>query len=194
MADETATIYCWMEQGRKICGDALPAKAVDNPRTEISVDSGMPTRVLERAPTDTERAAAEARAEREKAAARVVAAKARRDMAMVESYATPADLKRAFKHRMVLLDEAVETSTLGISGRRNALLALLRRASSSELAGKPVAASLAETIRAQHQALSRLELQLVQQRLERRSMDKALVEALQRYRTLKQPRAADDAQ
>lgn len=190
------TIYCWMEQGRKICGDALPAKAVDNPRTEISAASGMPTRVLDRAPTDAERAAAEAQAALDQAAAQADAAKARRDMAMVESYATAADLKRAFEHRKVLIDEAVQTSTLGINGRRNVLLGLLRRASGSQLAGKPVAETLLSTIRQQHQVLAGLEAQLIEQRIERRNMDRAMADALERYHALKSPhsQATDDPQ
>src|SRR3546814_10530695 len=50
-------IYCWEEDGHKVCGDALPADAVDAARTEISARTGHTVRSLERAPTDEERAA-----------------------------------------------------------------------------------------------------------------------------------------
>ncbi|MGH8082333.1 MAG: hypothetical protein ACREP7_17285, partial [Lysobacter sp.] len=36
-------LYCWNEGGRKVCGDALPAHAVDSARTEISAKSGLAT-------------------------------------------------------------------------------------------------------------------------------------------------------
>src|SRR3546814_20123611 len=51
-------IYCWEEDGHKVCGDALPADAVDAARTEISARTGHTVRSLARAPTDEERAAA----------------------------------------------------------------------------------------------------------------------------------------
>src|SRR3546814_7489255 len=51
-------IYCWEEDGHKVCGDALPADAVDAARTGISARTGHTVRSLERAPTDEERAAA----------------------------------------------------------------------------------------------------------------------------------------
>ena len=36
---EKKKLYCWNEGGRKVCGDALPANAVDSARTEISAKS-----------------------------------------------------------------------------------------------------------------------------------------------------------
>ena len=41
--DKGKKLYCWNENGRKVCGDALPATAVDSARTEISAKSGLPT-------------------------------------------------------------------------------------------------------------------------------------------------------
>src|SRR3546814_9883847 len=57
-SDLAKKIYCWEEDGHKVCGDALPADAVDAARTEISARTGHTVRSLERAPTDEERAAA----------------------------------------------------------------------------------------------------------------------------------------
>src|SRR3546814_2356113 len=39
-------IYCWEEDGHKVCGDALPADAVDAARTEISARTGHAVRSL----------------------------------------------------------------------------------------------------------------------------------------------------
>ena len=47
-------IYCWDEGGRRVCGDALPASAVDRARTEISAKSGMATGQVGRALTDAD--------------------------------------------------------------------------------------------------------------------------------------------
>ena len=51
-------VYCWNENGKKICGDALPAEAADSARTEISAKSGLRTGQVSRALTDAERSAA----------------------------------------------------------------------------------------------------------------------------------------
>jgi hypothetical protein len=184
-------IYCWDEGGRKICGDALPANAVDNARTEFSA-SGMATRRLERAPTDAERAAADAVAEQQRLQAIATAAAERRELAMVESYDSEDELRRAFEHRLGLLDAAVKSSRLGVDGLRRSLVTLLRRAGESELAGKPVAKALAGNIQAQHQQLRRQQALLADQQLQRNTADEDLAAALERYRELKKP--AGDSQ
>lgn len=185
-------LYCWNENGRKICGDALPADAVDSARTEISAKSGMATSRVDRALSTEERAAAAAQAWIAEQNAAAEAATARRDMAMVESYANEAELQRAFQHRITLLDETVKASQFGAIGMRQSLLSLLRRASEAELAGQPVAAPLAESILGQHQALRRQEALLVQQRLDRSGLDTELAQALERYRELKRPGSTDN--
>jgi len=183
-------IYCWDEGGRKVCGDALPAEAVDNARTEFNA-SGMATRRLDRAPTDAERAAAEAEAERERAAAAAAAAELRLELAMVESYASEDDLRAAFAHRIGMLDASVKTSRLSVEGLRNSLVILLRRAGEAELADRPVPKPLASNIQGQHQALRRQQTVLADQLRERTAVDEDLVLALERYRELKQPTDAD---
>jgi len=185
-------LYCWNENGRKVCGDALPASAVDSARTEISARSGLATGQVDRALSTEERAAAAAQAWIDTQNAAVAAAAARRDMAMVESYADEAELRRAFQHRISLLDETLKGSQLGVVGQRQSLLSLLRRASEIELTGKPVAPPLADSIRGQHQALRRQEGLLAQQRIERRGIDAELAAALERYRALKLPPGSND--
>lgn len=180
-------LYCWEEGGRKICGDSLPASAVDNARTEISAKSGLASGRVGRALSAEERAAAAAQAEVEARNAAAVAAAERRDMAMVESYANEAELQRAFQHRLTLLEETLKASRFGVAGMRQSLISLLRRAGDSELAGKPVAQPLADSILAQHQALRRQQDLLVQQQIQLSEVDQELDAALERYRALKKP-------
>lgn len=183
------TIYCWEVDGARICGDALPASAVDNPRTEFS-SSGMATKRLERAPTDAERLIAEQEAKRGQEAEWTAAERARREQAMVVSFASEADLQRNFENRIGLIDSSVETSRLGIEGARRSLLNLLQRASETELEGKPVAKPLADKIHDQHGALRRHQVLLQRQLQERGSIDQELSAALERYRELKVPAGA----
>ncbi|MBW3549346.1 MAG: hypothetical protein KY442_00600 [Proteobacteria bacterium] len=184
-------VYCWDDNGRRVCGDALPASAVDSARTEISASSGLTTRAVDRALTPEERAAAAAAAEASAAAAAALATAARRDRAMAESYASEAELRRAFQHRITLLDETVKASQLGIAGLRQSLLSLLRRASDSELGGKPVPKPLTATIQTQHDQLLRQQSLLAEQRRDRGEIEGELELALQRYRELKAPDGAD---
>ena len=183
-------IYCWNEGGRKVCGDALPASAANSARTEISTRSGMTTGRVDRALTGSERSAAEQAAELARLQAEALALQQRRDLAMVESYMTEGDLRRAYGERTELLDETLKASTLGVTNLRLSLLNLLRQASDRELSGDIVSKSLTTTIRDQHVELLRQQQILASQRLDRAALDDDLKDALLRYRALKAPPGA----
>jgi hypothetical protein len=183
-------LYCWNEGGRKVCGDALPANAVDSARTEISPKSGLPTGQVGRALTAEERLAAAAQAEIERQKQFKEAAQRMREHAMAESYATEADLRRAFNDRIALLDDTIKAAQLSIGGLRQSLISLLRQAGEAELAGKPVPANLTGTIRTQHAELMRQQGLLAVHRQNRSEIDVELDHALQTYRALKSPKAA----
>jgi hypothetical protein len=183
-------LYCWSENGRKVCGDALPSTAVDSARTEISARSGLATGRIDRSLSPEERAAAAAKSEAEQQAALAEAARLRRELAMVDSYATEGDLRRAYEHRISLSEGTVEASRMGIDGLRQSLLTLLKRAGEAELAGKPVAPPLAANIHAQHDLLVRQQAMLVQQQHEAGLFEGEFANALARYRALKSPAKA----
>lgn len=188
LAQKTAPakkVFCWDAGGKRVCSDAIPASAVDAPRTEISVRSGMKTAEFPRAPTAAERAQAEERRRAEAIAAAEQSDLLRRDRAMAESYASEAELRRAFQHRITLLDETVKASQLGIEGMRQSLLSLLRQASETELAEKPVAAQLSSTIHTRHHELLRQQDLLSQQRQDRAEIESQFQTALLRYREMK---------
>jgi len=185
-------VYCWEEGGRKICSDAFPADAAHRARTEISMRSGLRTGQVARALTDAERMEARFAADSARRQAEAEAMRQRRDVAMIESYATEADLRRAFGERTTLLDESLKASVLGLSNLRLSLLSLLRQAGDSELAGEPVQAKLAARIREQHGELLNQQHILAMQREDRAALDKELNDAVSRYRALKQPPADGD--
>jgi hypothetical protein len=185
-------VYCWEEGGRKICSDAFPADAANRARTEISMRSGLRTGQVARALTDEERLAARFAADTARRQAEAEAMRQRRDLAMVESYTTEADLRRAYGARTDLLDETVKASTLGVANLRLSLLSLRRQAGDSELAGEPVPKRLAATIREQHGELLNQQHILVLQREDRAALGAELDDAVARYRAMKQP-AADAA-
>lgn len=182
--DGERRLYCWEEGGRKICGDALPASAVDAARTEISAATGAVRSRVGRALTDEERAEAEAEARRVAEQAEAEAAARRRDVAMVESYVTEADLERAYDNRIILIDESIKTSRMGVANLRMSLLTQLRQAAEAELHERPVGAPLLQNITRQHADLMRQQHILEQQLREREELDASLQEARERYRSL----------
>lgn len=181
----TKKLYCWEQDGQKVCGDSLPPGAVDLARTEYSAGSGRRTGELPRAMTDEERAAAASAEKRAEAKAGADAARERRDLAMVESYASEADLRRAYGERIALVDSAIKTSVLGEANLRASLVSLLKQASSKELAGQAVPKPALATIRSQHADLLRQQRILAQQRKDRAALDGELARALERYRDMK---------
>ncbi len=187
-APTTKKLYCWDENGRKVCGDALPPEAVDAARTELSLSSGRPLARIGEQLNAEERAAAEEAAHQARIAANAAAARQRRELAMAESYATEDELRRAFGERIVLVDEGLKTSRLGVANLRQSLVSLLRQANDLELQGKPVGRPLAASIRAQHIDLMRQQAIMRQQLEERASLDAELEHAVERYHALRQPR------
>ena len=187
-------LYCWTDAGgHKICGDALPAEAADRARTEISAKSGMRTGEVARALSAEERAAAATAAEQAEAQAAAEAARQRRDLAMVESYGTEADLRRAYGERISLLDSTIKASQLGVANLRLSLTSLLNQASDLELSGKPVPAPLLGNVRSQHTELQKQQRILAQQQRDRGELDGEFTDAVARYRTLKQAEAGGAA-
>lgn len=186
-------LYCWNENGHTVCGDTLPANAANNARTEFNAASGRQTGTVNRALTTEEQAAAASAAEEAQAAADAETARRRRDLAMVESYASEADLRRAYGERITLLDDSLKASQLGETNLRHSLVSLLDEASDLELGNKPVPPALLANIRTQHDELQKQLRILAQQRLDRAGLDDELAEAVTRYRALRQPNAAAPA-
>lgn len=178
-------LYCWDENGTQVCGDTLPADALDRARTEINAASGNRTGEVPRALTADERAAAALAARAAAEAELAEAERHRRDLAMVESYATENDLRRAYGERITLVEEALKTSGLSITNLRQSLLSLLRQAAERELLGEPVGKALADGIQAQHGDLVRQQAIQQRQLADRASLGSDLEGALERYRAMK---------
>lgn len=182
-------LYCWNENGRKVCGDALPATAVDSERTEFNAKSGLATGKVDRALNDQERAAAAALAAAAKEAQAAEEARIRRELAMVESYTSEAELRQAYGHRVELNKGSIQTAQMSVTGLRQSLVNLLRRASESELANKAVPKPLQNSIQQQHSELLRQQRLLGQLQAEAGKIQGELNQALTRYRELKSPTA-----
>ena len=149
----------------------------------------MTTGEVARALTPEERAAAAVVAGQAQAAAEARTADQRRDLAMVESYVTEDDLRRAYGERINLLDASLKASVLGESNLRLSLASLLNQASDLELGGKPVPLVLVSKLQMQHGELVKQKRIYAQQQRDRAALDGELTSAVDRYRTLKQAEA-----
>ncbi|MGY3266623.1 hypothetical protein [Lysobacter sp. HA35] len=178
-------LYCWNEGGRKVCGDALPSSAVDAARTEFNAKSGMAMTTLDRALTPDEQAAAAAQAKAQADAAAAAEAEHRRLMAMIETFATEADLRKAFGERVSLNADAMKTARMGIDGLRQGLVSRLQRAGELELNKKPVPKMLRDEIHTQHGQLMAQQSALTTLQSQATTLQAQLDEAVARYRELK---------
>lgn len=182
-------LFCWTENGRKVCGDALPASAVDSARTEISGKSGLRIGGVDRALSDEERARQEAEDKRLAEEATAAEAARRRDLALVDSYASEEELRRAYQLRYDLVDEAIKSSKLAMGNLHQSLLRTLDQAGERELAGQPVPKPMAENIRKQRESYQGLQSGYQQQLRDRAAIDQQLQEAVAKYREMKAPKS-----
>lgn len=182
-------LYCWDEGGRRICSDALPASAIGRQRTEFDQRTGTAVRQVARALTAEE----SARAAIEEEAQKIEAQRRRREMAMVTSYETEEDLKRAFGNRLELIEESLKGSALALTNLHQSLISLLRQANESELQSKPVGKLVREKIQNQHAELQALRALKQRQETEREMLNAEFQAAMSRYRALKQAQDSDTA-
>src|SRR3546814_13245164 len=111
----------------------------------------------------------------------------RRDLAMVESYATEDDLRRAYGERITLVEESLKTSRLGLVNLRQSLLSLLRQAADLELQSKPVQKALGYHIQRPHAYPLRHPAILAQHSAHPTATGRVLDQALQSAPPLNQP-------
>lgn len=182
-------LFCWNENGRKVCGDALPASAVDSARTEISGKSGLRVGGVDRALSAEEQAKHEAEQKRLADEAAAAQAARRRDLALAESYSSEEELRKAYRIRYDLIDESIKSSKLAMGNLHQSLLRMLEQAGERELAGQPVSKPLADNIRKQHEGYQVLQAGYRQQLNEREAIDQQLQEAVARYREMKAPKS-----
>ncbi len=178
-------LYCWNENGQRICSDALPPEAVDRAREEISVRSGLRTGEVERALTEAERAQAEADHAQLQLDLAAQETRRRTDQAMLLSYRSEDELRRVFNERITIVDNNIRTARYNVTSLREGLISLLQAAGARELAGETVPDGAVVNIRGRHAALVRqqqLQASFERQRVE---LDAEIGDIMQRYRQMR---------
>ena len=178
-------LYCWNENGQRVCSDALPADAVNRARDEISAKSGLRTAEVDRALTDEERAqAAEAEVQR-KVDQATADTRRRTDQAMLASYETEDALNRVFNERISIVDNSIRTARYNVTSLREGLVSLLQTAGDRELSGKPINPELAANISKRHRELVRQRQLQASFENQRTELDVEIADIVRRYRELK---------
>lgn len=186
-------LYCWDENGQRICSDALPADAVNRAREEISAKSGLRTAEVARALTEDERAQAASDEVQRKVDQAAEETRRRTDQAMLMSYQSEDELRRVFNERTSIVDNSVRTARYNVASLREGLVSLLQTAGDRELDGKPVAEQLAGNIAKRHRELMRQQQLQASFERQRTELDIEIRDAMQRYRDLKSLQAPDVA-
>jgi hypothetical protein len=171
-------LYCWDQNGVRVCSDTLPPEALQRQRDEINSNSGTLTRPEERA------AAAVEDAQR---LADLAAEETRRrtDQAMLLSFQDEDDLRRVFKERIGIVDNSIATARYNVASLRDGLLSLLQGARDRELAQQPTPAKSAADIRVRHDELLRQQRMQASFEKQRKDLDVEIANTLVRYRQLK---------
>lgn len=178
-------LYCWGQNGQRMCSDTLPPEAVNAAREEFSARSGLRSGQVERALTADERteaALARARAENERAAEQ---SRQRTEQALLSSFNSEAELRRVFDERIAMADNNITTASYNVANLRRALVTQLSRAGDRELAGQAVAPKPVEDIHTRRRELA-VQLRLLAAfEQQRRELDAEIEQTLERYRQLK---------
>ncbi|MEA9784674.1 hypothetical protein [Xanthomonas campestris] len=178
-------LYCWNQNGARVCSDTLPPEAVNQARDEFNVKSGMRSAEVQRAMSSDERAAAAASEQQRQADLAAEQMRKRTDQAMLMSYQSEDDLRRVFNERIAIVDNNIHTARFNVTSLREGLASMLRAAGDRELAGQAVADKLAGNIQQRHRELMaqlRLQGSFEQQRT---ALDGEITDILQRYRAMK---------
>ncbi|MCC4616386.1 hypothetical protein LL972_10280 [Xanthomonas campestris pv. asclepiadis] len=182
-------LYCWNQNGARVCSDTLPPEAVNQARDEFNARSGLRSAEVQRAMSGDERAAAAASAQQRQADLAAEQMRQRTDQAMLMSYQSEDDLRRVFNERIAIVDNNIHTARFNVTSLREGLASMLRSAGDRELAGQAVADKLAADIQQRHRELMaqlRLQTSFEQQRV---ALDGEIADILQRYRAMKEPPA-----
>lgn len=180
-------LYCWNDNGQRVCSDALPAEAVGRAREEINAKSGMRTGEVSRELTEQERAQADAEHAQLQADLAAQETRRRTEQAMLLSYRSEEELRRVFNERVSIVDNNIKTARYNVVSLRDGLVSLLQVAGDQELAGKAANDKTLETIRLRHSTLVRQRALQGSFERQRAELDVEIADIMQRYREMKGP-------
>ena len=184
-AQEKKKLYRWVDKDGKVqISDQLPPEAVNQARKEIN-SKGQSVGTVDRALTDTERAAQSAQEDADTEAKKIADQQNRVESAMLVNYATEDELKRTYKERIDLLQQTIESTDISIKSIRGSLIGMLAQASEAELAKRAVDPGQAKQIQDMHAELLKQQAAQVSSFSDVKTMETEFAAVLARYRELR---------
>ncbi|MGH8049131.1 MAG: DUF4124 domain-containing protein [Arenimonas sp.] len=184
-AQEKKKLYRWVDKNGKVqISDQLPPEAVNQARKEINA-KGQSVGTVDRALTDSERAAQSVQKAADAEAQKAADQQKRVEDAMLINYATEDDLRRTYKERIDLLQQTIESTDISIKSIRGSLTGMLTQASESELSKRPVDPVRTKQIQDMHGELLKQQAAQVSSHGDVKTMENELAVVLARYRELR---------
>ncbi len=184
-AQEKKKLYRWVDKDGKVqISDQLPPEAVNQARKEIN-SKGQSVGTVDRALTDTERAAQSAQEDADTEAKKIADQQKRVESAMLVNYATEDELKRTYKERIDLLQQTIESTDISIKSIRGSLIGMLAQASEAELAKRAVDPAQAKQIQDMHAELLKQQSAQLSSFSDVKTMETEFAAVLARYRELR---------
>lgn len=181
----TKKLYCWNQDGQRVCSDTLPPEAVNAARDEFNARSGLRSGQVDRAlnaDERTEATLAQVRAEHERAAEQ---SRQRTEQALLSAFNSERELHRVFDERISMADNNINTARYNINNLRRALVTQLGQVGDRELNGQAVAEKPVADIQALRRELATQLRLLSAFEQQRNELDGEIEQTLQRYRNLK---------
>ncbi|MEZ5464181.1 MAG: DUF4124 domain-containing protein [Lysobacteraceae bacterium] len=187
-------LYRWTDKDGKVhYSDQVPPEAVENARSELN-KQGVAVKQVDRALTTEERAERDAAAAAAAEQARIDAEKARQEDMLLTSYPTEEALERSYRERFDLLDQSISSTRTGVQSQQKSLNDLLEHAASLERAGKPVPATINQSIELARRQLDEQSSYLAQREKEREALTGEHASAILNYREVKAAAEAKQAE
>ncbi|HEY0178023.1 MAG TPA: DUF4124 domain-containing protein [Dokdonella sp.] len=177
--------YKWRDAAGELhYGDALPADAAKYGYDVVNAQ-GIVVRHVERAKTPEEQAAASAELAKTQAAQADADARSRADAQLLAGYPTEADLDRAQKQKLELLDQQANAARVSLRSQEQALGEMLDRAAEVERGGKALPEAQARQLADLRRQVEELRLAVTRRESEREQALAQFAQETARYRALK---------
>lgn len=182
--------YKWRDaEGALHYSDSLPPEAVKF-GYEVVNGQGLVVKRVERAKTPEELAAAKAEAAKAAADRAIAEQRARDDQQLLSMYADEGALLKVHQQQLDAVDQEIKTAKFGLLSQEQSLADLLDRAAEAERTGKPLPALQTSHITTLRKQIEEQQATIARREQERTLTVRQLSAELDRYRLLKEQKAA----
>jgi hypothetical protein len=180
-----AKIYkCTDTKGKVYYSQSYDPKLCGGGGSQLN-DQGLPVKTLQRQKTPEEIAAEREKAKRDADAKVIADAQAQQDRALMMSYTSEEDLKRARDQELEVVQASANTTKMSLASQEKALAEILAHAATFERAKKPVPQVTADQLKIVRQQIETTNRQLLERQADYKRVEASFQAKFARYRELK---------